>query len=80
MSIPQFRNVPFDGLSPGAGAGAVHAITSDALKADMVWREQHTVTKALFILEPTDTAVWTCNGFVPVLYLIKPLWLRTRAV
>jgi len=22
---------------------------------------------------------WTCNGFVPVTYLITPLWLRTRA-
>lgn len=21
---------------------------------------------------------WTCNGFVPVTYLIKPPWLRTR--
>ncbi len=24
-------------------------------------------------------AVWTCNGFVPVSYLIKPPWLRMRA-
>jgi hypothetical protein len=23
--------------------------------------------------------LWTCNGFVPVTYLIMPLWLRTRA-
>ncbi|WP_368389816.1 alpha-ketoglutarate-dependent dioxygenase AlkB [Sphingobium sp. AS12] len=23
--------------------------------------------------------VWTCNGFVPVTYLIMPPWLRTRA-
>ena len=22
---------------------------------------------------------WTCNGFVPVTYLIMPPWLRTRA-
>ena len=24
-------------------------------------------------------AGWTCNGFVPVTYLIKPPWLRRRA-
>jgi len=24
-------------------------------------------------------ATWTCNGFVPVTYLIMPPWLRTRA-
>jgi hypothetical protein len=24
-------------------------------------------------------ALWTCNGFVPVTYLIKPPWLRTPA-
>ena len=23
--------------------------------------------------------LWTCNGFVPVTYLIKPPWLRRRA-
>ena len=27
----------------------------------------------------TAVAVWTCNGFVPVTYLIMPPWLRTRA-
>ena len=25
------------------------------------------------------TSNWTCNGFVPVTYLIMPPWLRTRA-
>ncbi|WP_156405451.1 hypothetical protein [Sphingomonas sp. Root710] len=25
------------------------------------------------------TLWWTCNAFVPVTYLIKPPWLRTRA-
>jgi hypothetical protein len=24
------------------------------------------------------SAGWTCNGFVPVTYLIMPPWLRTR--
>ena len=28
---------------------------------------------------PEPVAVWTCNGFVPVTYLIKPPWLRRRA-
>jgi hypothetical protein len=33
---------------------------------------------------PDDVAytlklLWTCNGFVPVTYLIMPPWLRTRA-
>lgn len=26
-----------------------------------------------------DLNDWTCNGFVPVTYLIMPPWLRTRA-
>jgi len=26
-----------------------------------------------------DGSCWTCNGFVPVTYLIMPPWLRTRA-
>jgi hypothetical protein len=26
-----------------------------------------------------DPWAWTCNGFVPVTYLIMPPWLRTRA-
>jgi hypothetical protein len=30
-------------------------------------------------LHYVDRAVWTCNGFVPVTYLIMPPWLRTRA-
>ncbi|MGE4338968.1 MAG: hypothetical protein AB7E55_23800 [Pigmentiphaga sp.] len=25
------------------------------------------------------TEQWTCNGFVPVTYLIMPPWLRRRA-
>jgi hypothetical protein len=35
-------------------------------------------------IQPIDLAAlpmlkeWTCNGFVPVTYLIMPLWLRTR--
>jgi hypothetical protein len=28
--------------------------------------------------EPHDSLYWTCNGFVPVTYLIMPPWLRTR--
>ena len=26
-----------------------------------------------------EISLWTCNGFVPVTYLIMPPWLRTRA-
>ena len=26
-----------------------------------------------------DEALWTCNGFVPVTYLIMPPWPRMRA-
>jgi Cu/Ag efflux pump CusA len=28
---------------------------------------------------PVDVLPWTCNGFVPVTYLITPPWLRMRA-
>ena len=30
-------------------------------------------------LRDRPVVVWTCNGFVPVTYLIMPPWLRTRA-
>ncbi|WP_162472460.1 hypothetical protein [Sphingobium sp. Ant17] len=30
-------------------------------------------------LEAGEADDWTCNGFVPVTYLIMPPWLRTRA-
>jgi len=40
--------------------------------------------KRFDVLEIMDAAVargstWTCNGFVPVTYLIMPPWLRRRA-
>ncbi|MBB3862848.1 transcriptional regulator with XRE-family HTH domain [Novosphingobium hassiacum] len=37
------------------------------------------VPKLAELLEERGIKVWTCNGFVPVTYLIKPPWLRTRA-
>jgi len=46
------------------------------LTREAVWRGE-----LLRQVAPRDceTIVWTCNGFVPVTYLIMPPWLRTRA-
>jgi hypothetical protein len=46
-------------------AGTI-SVSMKEMEANMTLRE----------LRGTD---WTCNGFVPVTYLIMPPWLRMRA-
>ena len=61
-------------------------VPSDALQTAFVARLREpgfgaTVDQVASLAAVPDAIAlyWTCNGFVPVTYLIKPPWLRTRA-
>ena len=43
--------------------------TTEELQAKAEWE---------YMLDTGQTSTWTCNGFVPVTYLIMPPWLRMR--
>ncbi|QUT07802.1 hypothetical protein KFK14_10705 [Sphingobium phenoxybenzoativorans] len=48
------------------------------VEQDLFTEQAHIAGRISYYLENAQ-AVWTCNGFVPVTYLIMPPWLRTRA-
>jgi membrane fusion protein len=50
-----------------------------AFQAELIVSAQTTYEQLKTLLEKGFVSKWTCNGFVPVTYLIMPPWPRMRA-
>lgn len=86
MKLRQTNPVPVAAAKAGFSTATGYRIASDPVlpshrKAPR-GRRRPDPLESIFeseIVPMLKAAPWTCNGFVPVTYLIMPPWLRTRA-
>jgi Peptidase C39 family len=73
--ISRLRNAGAEELRKVPLPALMHTVDGDAV---ILLKIEEDSVNPRYLIQRGD-AEWTCNGFVPVTYLITPPWLRMRA-